>query len=64
MLDPKSTNYLKENNPAIIASHIAAKIKSDDSVKIETPSSVTTSNIMNNKGNKAEIQYFIGRIDS
>ncbi len=60
ILNPKSTNYFKSNDPAAIASHIAGKIKpSNDTNKETSVSVVEPNNVMNIKGNRAEKQIFI-----
>lgn len=59
MLDPKSTNYFTSNNPAIIASHIALKIKSSNAKLVKSALSNDTKYVMNINGNKAEKQLFI-----
>lgn len=59
LFDPKHTNYFKSNNPAVIADHLASKIKSGGS-KTQTVSQYENAgNIMNVKGNTAQKQIFI-----
>lgn len=66
LLNPKEINYFKENNAAIIAMHIAEKIrkkksKRNQNVKCnkEKKTGDKEQNVMNVIGNKAENQNFI-----
>ena len=60
MLDPKSTNYFKASDPAVIASHLATKIAMGrkESKKLSAPHN-KTDEIMNINGNTANKQIFI-----
>lgn len=58
LFDPKDTNYFKSNNPAIIANHLASKIKLQETVYHNTEVAKGT-NTMNVKGNIADRQVFI-----
>lgn len=60
LFNPEDINYFKANNPAIIASHLAAKIKSSNNKAASEPAS---SNSMNIRGNKAEKQIFAQTIN-
>ena len=59
ILNPKSTNYFKSNNPAAIASHLASKIKPTNYANKETFVSEEPDNVMNIKGNRADKQIII-----
>lgn len=52
LFDPQKSNYYKSNNPAQIASHLAAKIKSS-----------SAKGTMNIKNNHAQKQVFIQKMD-
>lgn len=56
LFNPEDMNYFKANNPAVIASHLAAKLKGNDNKEASAPAS---SNSMNIKGNMAEKQVFV-----
>lgn len=57
MLNPNETNYYLSDNPALIANHIASKIKLEKNKLKGT--SEDTKYTMNNTGNSARNQYFI-----
>lgn len=60
MLDPQSTNYFEASDPAVIASHLAAKIAMDRKERKKLSGSHNkTDGIMNINGNTANKQIFI-----
>lgn len=59
MFNPKDTNYFKSNNPAVIASHLAAKIKSARDISKSESKVAGSGNVMNINGNVAEKQIFM-----
>lgn len=59
MLDPKRTNYFKSNNPAVIASHLAMKIKVGNNKGKTVSEYKDLDHVMNIKENIAEKQIFI-----
>ena len=63
LLDPKNTNYFKSNNSAIIASHIAKKIKHQESQQTPESKSDEVKNTMNINNNKAIKQIFIQELN-
>lgn len=66
LFDSKNTNYFKSNNPAVIANHLASKIKSQGTWRSASDLSASAGS-MNIDGNTAEKQLFIqtlnGRIE-
>lgn len=56
---PEKTNYFKENNPAMIAKHLAAKIKQTGGGYQGMSMKKDTGNNMISMGNLAEKQIFI-----
>lgn len=58
MLDPNDKNYFRSNNPAVIASHIATKIK-NEKVRIENNKKSEQNSVMHIEGNTAVKQVFI-----
>lgn len=62
LFNPEDMNYFKENNPAVIASHIAAKIKGSNN-ESKTVAESVSSNSMNIKGNRAEKQIFVQTVN-
>lgn len=62
LLNPQKTNYYKSQNPAQIASHLAAKM---NSIKQQVKAAKTSGEkgTMNIKNNQAEKQVFIQKMD-
>lgn len=67
LFQPQNTNYFKQNNPAMIAKHLAAKIKSMDGTEQRMSAQKNKGNNMTIMGNSAEkaiiIQEFNGSIE-
>lgn len=59
LFNSQETNYFKSNNPAEIANHLAAKMKSADVVCSDMSSNFNSKKTMNVKNNYAEKQVFI-----
>ncbi len=60
LFDAKKTNYLRSNKPAIITSHLAAKIKASEPTSVKKPAGFRNGgNTMNINGNTAGIQTII-----
>ncbi|MCI8281118.1 MAG: hypothetical protein HFI76_05365 [Lachnospiraceae bacterium] len=60
-LDPQETNYCESDNPAMIASHLASKIRMKESAKDRK--SEDGKNVMNVKGNITGIQYVFHNVN-
>lgn len=58
MLDPRNMNYFRSNDPAKIASHLAAKINGYNDTSSKSRRNTIT-NIMDIEGNKAIKQVYI-----
>ncbi len=63
LFQPRNTNYFKENNPAKIAKHLAAKIKSADGTGQGRPAQKNMKSNMTITGNSAEKQIFIQELN-
>lgn len=59
MLNPKNMNYYRASSPAVIASHLAKKIRAADSQGQTGNIAEMDKNVMNISGNKADKQIFI-----
>lgn len=59
LLDPKNTNYFKSDDPAVIANHLASKIKEQDAPSPTADAPANSANSMRVEGNTAEKQVFI-----
>lgn len=59
MFHPKNTNYFKSNSPAVIANHLALKVRDSGSRQGEAFLPEKERDIMNIRDNTAEKQVFI-----
>mgnify|MGYP002626456465 CR=1 FL=1 len=59
MFDPKQMNYLRSNNPAKIATHLAERVKSISPQFREETKATEDKSVMNIHGNTADKQIFI-----
>lgn len=62
MFNPKSRNYFESDNPAVIAEHLSAKLKSECN-EDRLITAENEKNIINISGNNAEKQVFIQTVN-
>lgn len=63
IFDPKKKNYFVSDDPAVIASHLASKIKSAGDESKRTEASAGAEHVMNVNGNTAQKQIFIQTLE-
>lgn len=63
LLNPKSMNYYRACNPAVIAAHLAKKIMAKNHHEQLNDIVQKDKNVMNIKGNKADKQVFINNVE-
>lgn len=63
MFNPKSMNYFKSSNPAVIASHLAGKIKTTGGNPRADGVKEVGKNVMNIKGNIGGTQVFVQNVN-
>ena len=63
LLNPQQVNYFRSNNPAAIASHIAAKINNGLKQPPKSSHNSSGKNVMNISNNTAGTQIFINHLE-